>query len=179
MRLRSRADIMHFFVDGSSATANIVKKLMETVMKKLLIILSLVFICALLSAMDLDDAVTDIYSTGNLSSIGGDNYWVSEGYLASEDDAYNYVAYVASLFVYIKADWDTPSSASRESEIKSVEYVSAYWYDTEEEIEYMISLSMDDVMNEFETEESYEMDFNDLVDELLEFAYYFAEETAY
>lgn len=41
-------------------------------MKKLLIILSLVFICALLSAMDLDDAVTDIYSTGNLSSIGGD-----------------------------------------------------------------------------------------------------------
>jgi len=70
---------MHFFVDGSSATANIVKKLMETVMKKLLIILSLVFICALLSAMDLDDAVTDIYSTGNLSSIGGDTYWVSEG----------------------------------------------------------------------------------------------------
>lgn len=47
-----------------------------------------------------------------------------------------------------------------------MEYVSAYWYDTEEEIEYMISLSMDDVMNEFETEESYEMDFNDLVDEL-------------
>jgi len=148
-------------------------------MKRILLVLSLVFMCALLSAMGLDDAIDEVYTYGQLSSIGGDNYWVSDGDLPSESDAYYYVAYVAGLFMYVQADWESPSDSGRESEIKSVEYVGAYWYDAENDIDYMISIPMAGIMDEFESEENYEMDFEDFVDEIEEYVYYFGEESAF
>ncbi len=168
-----------FFVDVCSNIHSMGKNCMEPVVKKALLLLSLVFICALLSAMDFDDAIDDAYLYGQLTSIGGDNYWVAEGFLASKGDAYGYVAYMAGLVLYVQADWETPSDSNCESELKSVEYVGGYWYDEEDDIEYMISIPMDGIMDEFETEASYEMDFNDLVDEILEYVYYFGDESAF
>jgi len=137
------------------------------------------FICTLLGAMDLDEAITYIYTTGSISQIDGDNYWVSEGDFATKGEAYGYVAYVTGLFLYVQAGWAIPYSGNQEKGIKSVEFVSGYWYDEEDDIDYMISIPMADVMAEFKTDISYEMDFLDLVEEIEEYVYYYGDESAF
>ena len=148
-------------------------------MKKLLIILSLVFVCALLGAMSFDEAIDEVYSTGQLDKVDGDTYWVTKNYLATEDEAYYYTAYVAGLFLYVQADWESVSNSGRKNTIKAAEGIGAYWMDTEEDIAYLISIPMEEIVDQFETEEYYEMDFDELVDEILEYVNYYGDVSAF
>lgn len=148
-------------------------------MKKVILLIALVFTCALLSAMSFDEAIDEVYSTGQLDKVDGDTYWVSTNYLSSEDDAFYYTAYMAGLILYVQAEWDAPSNSTRTSTLNSAEGVGGYWFDSSEDIAYLISIPMDEILDEFSDDSYYDMDFDDLVDEILEYVYYFGDTSAF
>jgi len=135
-------------------------------MKRIALLLLLMICTVLLSAVSFDDVLDTIYSTGLIEYYNGEIFWVSNGFLGDESQANAYVAWAATIILYVRADWELSSHTIQVGQLKAVKYVSAYWHDDWDDCSYLVSIPMSEVVGKFNSEYYHKMDFGALKDSI-------------
>ncbi len=87
-------------------------------MKRIALLLLLMICTVLLSAVSFDDVLDKIYSTGLIEYYNGEIFWVSNGFLGDESQANAYVAWAATIILYVRAIGSFPHTRSRSASSK-------------------------------------------------------------
>lgn len=98
-------------------------------MKRIVLLLMLVFACMGLAAYSLGEAVDMVLESGSFFEHDGDSYFMSdtimsEDALYDEDGALQFVAQTAFVFMVVANDWDSISSSSITSQIKNCDKIA-------------------------------------------------------
>lgn len=132
---------------------------MEQNMKKVLLMLGIIFILLGLQANDLDDALGKMFNQCSLVDHRSLSYLLPDDYLVSESEAYEYVAWNSALILCVMENWFESSYRSR---LSSVDGVAACW--PTEYQDFVVSIPISEIRSQFK-DGNFD-DFDDLVNQL-------------
>lgn len=98
-------------------------------MKKIFLLLLLVFCCVWLAAYSMEEAIDTVLETGSFTEHNGYLYFLSDSIMSEEglydeDGAVQFVAQTAYVFLLVAKDWDSISSSSITSQIKNCDKIA-------------------------------------------------------
>lgn len=129
-------------------------------MKRTLIFALLILSLTFVYAQSFDEALGEVYDEGSLQIVNDNYYWVTDAQTFDSEEATDWVAFAAALFLYGQAGWDTTSDSDFQEMLDYSEGVGAYWYD--DEGDHLLTIDMTDILDEYETEDYHDMEFSDL-----------------
>lgn len=137
-------------------------------MKKYLIYFILFLFCLPILAMDMDESVDYILNHGYLMDNGDQSVLMHDSYQNEEYpdiyDAYTFLSEAAYVLLVLQADWEDISDEDKQEALMNVDQV-AVPYDDMNDLE-IIYINLYDLLDYFATEEYYEMDNDELFDEV-------------
>jgi len=137
-------------------------------MKKYLIYFMLFLFCLPILAMDMDESVDYILNHGYLMDNGDQSVLMHDSYQSEEYpdvyDAYTFLSEAVYVLLVLQADWEDISDEDKQEALMNVDQV-AVPYDDMNDLE-IIYINLYDLLDYFATEEYYEMDNDELFDEV-------------
>jgi hypothetical protein len=131
-------------------------------MKKTLLMLGIIFIFGGLLASELDTGLDRMFQQCSQVDHNGLSYLLADDYLASENDAYEYVAWNSAMILCSVQNWLESSYGSR---LGSVDGIAAAWPTDYQD--FVVSIPFSEIKAKF-GEGQYD-DFNDLASEIRDY----------
>jgi len=131
-------------------------------MKKTLLVLEIIFVLWGLQASDLDVGLGNMFQQCSQVDHNGMSYLLADDYLASENDAYEFISWNSAMILCAVENWLESSYGSR---LGSVDGVAASWPTDYQD--FVVSIPFSEIKANF-GEGSYD-DFNALVREIRDY----------